>query len=162
MGYLLQAALIYSLFFVFATMAPYVMERVLHLPADQFGRYYLFLAVGFFIGNLLVSRSGGHHDVARQVSAGLSWQLIGAGVALLLVLTAGAGAPQPDRARHATGTAIPRRRLQHVRLRATRARGNRRADHGLRAGDRLAARAVVLRLRRGALRRRRQAARGVG
>jgi len=86
MGYLLQAALIYSLFFVFATLAPYVMEQVLHLPPDQFGRYYLFLAVGFFVGNLLVSRSGGHHDVARQVGAGLAWQLVGAGVALLLVL----------------------------------------------------------------------------
>jgi DHA1 family bicyclomycin/chloramphenicol resistance-like MFS transporter len=86
MGYLLQAALIYSLFFVFATLAPYVMEQVLHLPPDQFGRYYLFLAVGFFIGNLLVSRSGGHHDVARQVGAGLAWQLVGAGMALFLVL----------------------------------------------------------------------------
>jgi DHA1 family bicyclomycin/chloramphenicol resistance-like MFS transporter len=86
MGYLLQAALIYSLFFVFATLAPYVMQQVLHLPPDQFGRYYLFLAVGFFIGNLLVSRSGGHHDIKRQVGAGLAWQLIGAGTALLLVL----------------------------------------------------------------------------
>jgi DHA1 family bicyclomycin/chloramphenicol resistance-like MFS transporter len=86
MGYLFQSALIYSLFFVFATLAPYVMEQVLHLPVDQFGRYYLFLAVGFFIGNLLVSRSGGHHDVARQVGAGLAWQIVGAAVALLLVL----------------------------------------------------------------------------
>jgi len=86
MGYLLQSALMYSLFFVFATLAPYVMKQVLHLPADQFGRYYLFLATGYFIGNLLVSRSGGHHDVARQVGAGLAWQLAGACLALLLVL----------------------------------------------------------------------------
>jgi DHA1 family bicyclomycin/chloramphenicol resistance-like MFS transporter len=86
MGYLFQAALFYALFFVFATLAPYVMKQVLHLPPDHFGRYYLFLATGFFIGNLLVSRSAGHHDVARQVGAGLAWQLVGAGVALLLVL----------------------------------------------------------------------------
>ena len=85
-GYVLQAALIYALFFVFASLAPYVMTKVLGMPADRFGLYYLFLAGGFFIGNLLVSRSTGHHDVARQTNAGLVWQLIGAVAALALVL----------------------------------------------------------------------------
>ena len=39
-------------------------------PTDQFGLYYLFLASGFFIGNLLVSRSGGHHDVDAPDACG--------------------------------------------------------------------------------------------
>jgi len=86
MGYVLQVALIYALFFVFASLAPYVMTTVLGMPADRFGLYYLFLAGGFFIGNLLVSRSTGHHDVTRQTNAGLVWQLVGASAALTLVL----------------------------------------------------------------------------
>ena len=86
MGFVLQVALIYALFFVFASLAPYVMTTVLGMTADRFGLYYLFLAGGFFIGNLLVSRSTGHHDVARQINAGLVWQVIGAVAALALVL----------------------------------------------------------------------------
>ncbi len=56
------------------------------MPTDQFGLYYLFLAAGYFIGNLFVSRSGGHHDVVRQTHAGLWWQMFGAFGALALVL----------------------------------------------------------------------------
>ena len=85
-GYVVQAALIYALFFVFASLAPFVMTKVLGMPEDSFGLYYLFLAGGFFIGNLLVSRSAGHHDVTRQTNSGLVWQLVGSSVALALVL----------------------------------------------------------------------------
>ena len=86
LGYVAQAALIYALFFVFVSLAPYVMVTILGLTTDQFGIYYLFLAVGFFFGNLLVSRSRGHYDVTRQTNAGLTWQLIGACGALGMVL----------------------------------------------------------------------------
>jgi len=86
MGYVLQAALIYALFFVFVSLAPFVMVSILGLPTDEFGLYYLFLATGFFIGNLLVSRSAGQHDVARQVNIGLGWQLASVCLALVLVL----------------------------------------------------------------------------
>jgi DHA1 family bicyclomycin/chloramphenicol resistance-like MFS transporter len=54
------------------------------MPTDRFGLYYLFLAVGFFVGNLLVSR--GSARVAAQMNAGLALQFIGASVALALVL----------------------------------------------------------------------------
>jgi DHA1 family bicyclomycin/chloramphenicol resistance-like MFS transporter len=86
MGYVVQVALIYALFFVFVSLTPYVMVSVLGMPSDRFGLYYLFLAGGFFSGNLMVSRSAGHHDVVRQTSAGLAWQLVGAIAALALVL----------------------------------------------------------------------------
>jgi len=86
MGYVLQVALIYTFFLVFVSLVPYVMLDVLRMTQDSFGLYYLFLAVGFFCGNLLVSRSGGHHDVVRQTNAGLRWQLFGASLALALVL----------------------------------------------------------------------------
>ena len=83
-GYVLEAALIYALFFVFVSIAPHVMVKVLQMPADRFGVYYLFLAVGFFFGNLLVSRAGGR--VAMQMNAGLVLQFVGASAALALVL----------------------------------------------------------------------------
>lgn len=86
LGYLLEAALVYALFFVFASLAPYVMVGVLKLPTDRFGLYYLFLAAGFFLGNLRVSRSGPHHDVERQMMLGLELQLAGAALALAMVL----------------------------------------------------------------------------
>jgi DHA1 family bicyclomycin/chloramphenicol resistance-like MFS transporter len=86
MGYVLQVALLYALFFVFASLAPFIMTGQLGMASDQFGLYYLFLAGGFFFGNLLVSRSAGHHDVTRQTHAGLRWQLFGAFLALALVL----------------------------------------------------------------------------
>jgi len=85
-GYMLQAASMYAMFYVFVTLAPHVMERVLGMTSDVFGLYYLFLAVGFFVGNFLVSRSAGHHDMPNQTHAGLWWQLFGAGTALALVL----------------------------------------------------------------------------
>lgn len=86
MGYVVQAALMYALFFVFVSLAPHVVVKILRLPTDEFGLYYLFLATGYFIGNLLVSRSGGHHNVTRQTHAGLWWQLLGVFGALALVL----------------------------------------------------------------------------
>jgi len=85
-GYVLQAALIYSLFFVFITLAPYAMAHGAGGQQSRFGIYYLFLASGFFAGNLLVSRSGGHHDIKRQTNAGLAWQAFGVFAALALVL----------------------------------------------------------------------------
>jgi len=85
-GYMLHAAGMYAMFYVFVTLAPHVMERILGMTSDVFGLYYLFLAGGFFVGNLLVSRSAGHHDMANQAHAGMWWQLFGAGSALALVL----------------------------------------------------------------------------
>jgi DHA1 family bicyclomycin/chloramphenicol resistance-like MFS transporter len=85
MGYVTQAALMYALFFVFVSLTPYVFVRVTG-STHHFGLYYLFLAGGYFIGNLLVSRSAGHHDLVRQTHAGLWWQLFGTCIALALVL----------------------------------------------------------------------------
>ena len=56
MGYVLQVALIYALFFVFVSLTPYVMVKTLGMASDRFGLYYLFLASGFFIGNSPVVR----------------------------------------------------------------------------------------------------------
>ncbi len=86
MGYVLQVALLYSLFFVFMMQASHVVVTVLGMPSDRFGLYYLLLASGFFAGNLMVSRSAGHHDRARQTHAGLVWQVAGSFAALALVL----------------------------------------------------------------------------
>jgi DHA1 family bicyclomycin/chloramphenicol resistance-like MFS transporter len=86
LGYVLQAALIYSLFFVFVSIATHVMGRILGMPTDQFGIYYLFLAGGFFLGNLQVSRVHQGGSVERQMITGLALQFIGALLALTVVL----------------------------------------------------------------------------
>ena len=86
LGYVLQSALIYSLFFVFISIATHVMSRILGLQTDQFGLYYLFLAVGFFFGNLQVSRVHQAGSVERQMNLGLALQFAGAALALTAVL----------------------------------------------------------------------------
>ena len=179
MGYVLQAALIYALFFVFVSLAPFVMVNVFGMASDRFGLYYLFLAGGFFVGNLLVSRSAGHHDVDRQIARGTPladvrrFRGAGTGLAWLhasarcvhaddgVFLRPGAGAAESHRAWHPAFPELHRRGFEHFRFFATRAGGGRGPGHGLRAGARLAAGVVVLRHRRRGHQRVRVAAGGV-
>jgi MFS transporter, DHA1 family, multidrug resistance protein len=86
LGYVLTAALIYSLFLVFVTIAPHVMEGALGMSPDRFGLYYLFLAGGFFLGNLQVTRAAQKHSVDRVMFTGLGLQLVGAIVPVVFVM----------------------------------------------------------------------------
>jgi MFS transporter, DHA1 family, multidrug resistance protein len=87
LGYVLTAALIYSLFLVFVTIAPHVMEGALRMSADSFGRYYLLLAGGFFLGNLQVTRAAEGVSPDRVMFLGLALQLGGALLPLGFVLS---------------------------------------------------------------------------
>jgi DHA1 family bicyclomycin/chloramphenicol resistance-like MFS transporter len=70
-GCVLQSAVIYSAFFVFVSLAPYVMVTALRRPTTEFGLYYPLIAVGYFLGNWSVSRLMGRHDVHWMVVTGV-------------------------------------------------------------------------------------------
>ena len=80
----LQTAAAYSIFLVFISLAPYVMISALGRPPTEYGFYYLFIAVGYVLGNLGVGRlaSRGQH---WMVVTGVCLQAVGALAALAFV-----------------------------------------------------------------------------
>jgi DHA1 family bicyclomycin/chloramphenicol resistance-like MFS transporter len=85
-SYLLQASAIYSLFLVFMAITPYVMADALHAPPQDFGLYSFALAIGYFLGNMQVSKHARKPGADRLLSIGLWLQFGAAAVALLLQL----------------------------------------------------------------------------
>jgi DHA1 family bicyclomycin/chloramphenicol resistance-like MFS transporter len=84
-GCVLQSAVVYSTFLVFISLAPYVMVSAFGRPPTEFGFYYLFIAVGYFLGNWSVGRFMSHHDLHWMVVTGVLWSAIGAVAALAFV-----------------------------------------------------------------------------
>lgn len=84
-GCVLQSAVVYATFLVFISLAPYVMVSALGRPGTEFGFYYLFIAVGYFLGNWSVSRFMSHHDLHWMVVVGVLLSAVGAVAALLFV-----------------------------------------------------------------------------
>lgn len=77
-----QVSFSYSMFMVLVTLAPYVMVQALGRPATDYGFYYLFVAVGYVLGNWGVGRfaARGQH---WTVVFGSTLQLGGALAALV-------------------------------------------------------------------------------
>ena len=74
----LQASAAYAIFVVLISLAPYVMINALGRPATEYGFYYLFISVGYLLGNWAVSRFGGrgqrwaiHFGSVLQVASAL-------------------------------------------------------------------------------------------
>jgi MFS transporter, DHA1 family, multidrug resistance protein len=88
----LHSAVLYSSFFVFVSLMPYVLRDGLHRGATEYGSWYLLIAGGYFLGNYLTVRLGVRTHPARLRSAGISLQ---AGAALVAFLLARAGAWHP-------------------------------------------------------------------
>ncbi|MCM2311540.1 MAG: multidrug effflux MFS transporter [Steroidobacteraceae bacterium] len=84
-GCVLQSAVVYATFLVFISLAPYVMVSAFGRPPTEFGFYYLFIAVGYFLGNWSVGRFMSHHDLHWMVVTGVLWSAIGAVAALAFV-----------------------------------------------------------------------------
>ena len=84
-GCVLQSAVIYATFLVFISLAPYVMVAALGRATTEFGFYYLFIAVGYFLGNWSVGRFTAHHDLHWMVVTGVLLSAGAAGAALALV-----------------------------------------------------------------------------
>lgn len=84
-GCVLQSAVIYATFLVFISLAPYLMVSALRRPPTEFGFYYLFIAVGYFLGNWSVRRLMARHDLHWMVVAGVLLSALGAVAALAFV-----------------------------------------------------------------------------
>jgi DHA1 family bicyclomycin/chloramphenicol resistance-like MFS transporter len=84
-GCVLQSAVVYATFLVFISLAPYVMVSSLGRPTTEFGFYYLFIAVGYFLGNWSVGRFMAHHDLHWMVVTGVLLAMLGAVAALAFV-----------------------------------------------------------------------------
>jgi len=74
---ILQAAVIYATFLVFVWSTPYVLKAQ-GLPLSTYGLWNLLIAVGYFIGNWLVTRRSGRHSMAGFIRTGVALQLGGA------------------------------------------------------------------------------------
>lgn len=85
LGCVAQSSVIYATFLVFISLAPYVMTSALGRPTTEFGFYYLFIAVGYFLGNWSVQRVMAHHDVHWMVVTGMVLQAAAAVAALAFV-----------------------------------------------------------------------------
>ena len=86
LAYVIQAGMVYALFLVFISVAPFVMATSLGRPPSDFGIYYLFLSVGYFLGNMYVSKSRGRLSATTMMTRGLGLQFVFAVIALVLAL----------------------------------------------------------------------------
>lgn len=86
LGCAIDAGVIYALYLGFITVAPYLLADMLGKPATEFGVYILFLSVGYFLGNLYVSRLRGHTALERVAKFGIWLQAVSACTAFGFVL----------------------------------------------------------------------------
>jgi len=77
---------VYAIFFVFISLSPHIMVDALGRSGTEFGPYYLFIAVGYFLGNWSVGRLASPRGQHWMVSTGLTIQLAAAAAGLALVL----------------------------------------------------------------------------
>jgi DHA1 family bicyclomycin/chloramphenicol resistance-like MFS transporter len=73
LAYALQGAVIYSVFFVFIALMPYVFRTLGRSPAE-YGLWYLSLSCGYFLGNWCVSRFAYRIGVQRMLASGIAIQ----------------------------------------------------------------------------------------
>jgi DHA1 family bicyclomycin/chloramphenicol resistance-like MFS transporter len=81
-GCVVQSGIIYATFLVFISLAPYLMVSALGRGPTEFGLYYLYIAVGYFLGNWSVTRFMASHDLHWMVVTGVVLAVIGAVAAL--------------------------------------------------------------------------------
>jgi DHA1 family bicyclomycin/chloramphenicol resistance-like MFS transporter len=91
-GCVLQSAVVYATFLVFISLAPYLMSSALGRPPTEFGFYYLFIVVGYFLGNWSVHRFMAHHDQHWMVVMGV---LLAAGSSLVALVFVALGFTHP-------------------------------------------------------------------
>jgi MFS transporter, DHA1 family, multidrug resistance protein len=82
----LDSSVIYAVYLVFISIAPYVMAEMFNRPATEFGLWCLLISAGYFAGNLYVSRRGNALNMPRLAQIGSRLQAGSAVVALGCVL----------------------------------------------------------------------------
>jgi DHA1 family bicyclomycin/chloramphenicol resistance-like MFS transporter len=79
-SYVLQSGFCSGVFFSLLTAAAFLMRDYLGRPASEFGLYFLFFPVGYWIGNFISSRLGGRVAIDVMV-------FVGSSVLILTVVT---------------------------------------------------------------------------
>jgi DHA1 family bicyclomycin/chloramphenicol resistance-like MFS transporter len=75
--YTLSTAVGLSYLFIFCSISPYIIIRLLHIPELHYGYYFAFMGVSFFVGSLLSSYFIGKFGVYRTVVLGFIISLVG-------------------------------------------------------------------------------------
>lgn len=84
----LDSSVIYAVYIVFISIAPYVMSEMLGRPATEFGLWCLLISAGYFAGNLYIARRGNALNMPRLARLGALLQA-GSAVAALLFVAGG-------------------------------------------------------------------------
>lgn len=82
----LDSSVIYAVYLVFISIAPYVMSEMYDRPASEFGLWCLLISAGYFAGNLYISRRGNAQNMAQLSRIGAILQAVSAVIALGFVL----------------------------------------------------------------------------
>jgi DHA1 family bicyclomycin/chloramphenicol resistance-like MFS transporter len=84
LAYVLQSGVIYAVFLVFISLMPYVFVRALGHTTTEYGLWYLFIAIGYFVGNWHVTRYATRFGVHRLLVTGVTFQAVFAVIAWAL------------------------------------------------------------------------------
>jgi MFS transporter, DHA1 family, multidrug resistance protein len=72
-------------FFSFIAGAPYLMVDVLERPATEYGLYFILIAAGFMLGNLITVRLGERYGMLAMMIAGMLIAVTGVAVCVVFV-----------------------------------------------------------------------------
>lgn len=90
--YAFQGAFSMGIFFAFISSAPYVMVNLVGIPATEYGLWFIIIAVGYMVGNLISARISERVGINRMVTIGALMSLLAA-VAMALFVFNGVWAP---------------------------------------------------------------------
>ena len=90
--YAFQGAFSMGIFFAFISSAPYVMVNVVGIPATEYGLWFMLIAVGYMVGNLISARISERVGINPMVTAGALGSLLAA-VGMALFVFNGVWAP---------------------------------------------------------------------
>jgi DHA1 family bicyclomycin/chloramphenicol resistance-like MFS transporter len=77
LGLALQSGMIYAIFLAFISIVPYVMVSLGH-SSTEYGLWYLAVAIGYFLGNWVVTRFATRAGLRRLIEMGMAVQLASA------------------------------------------------------------------------------------
>jgi DHA1 family bicyclomycin/chloramphenicol resistance-like MFS transporter len=86
-GFTFQSAFQLSVFFIFASAAPYVMVNILGRPAAEYGLYFMIVPLGFIAGNFVAARASEAVGLERMSMIGSIISVVGTAVGAALVFS---------------------------------------------------------------------------
>jgi DHA1 family bicyclomycin/chloramphenicol resistance-like MFS transporter len=77
LGYALQTGVLYSIFFVFVSLVPYIF-RSMGRTSSEYGAWYVVISFSYFCGNWYTTRHSGRRGLERLITDGIRLQAAGA------------------------------------------------------------------------------------